>query len=91
MNYKNLTYFKKTRILNRRQVRWALEIQDISYELIYHKKNENILANVLIRRNDQTILKNRKIFFNEISIEKAKKRNFHSKMNIVEVNQKQEI
>ena len=90
-DHKNLTYFKETRILNRRQTRWALEIQDISYELVYRKGNENTLADVLTRRSDQIILEDRKIFLNEISIEEAKKKNFHLKMNIVEVTQEQGI
>ena len=85
IDYKNLTFFKKIRILNRRQVRWTLEIQNISYELVYRKSNKNTLVDVLIRRSDQTILENRKIFLNEISIKEVKKRNFHIKMNSIEV------
>ena len=90
-DHKNLTYFKEARILNRRQARWALEIQDIPYELVYRKGSENTLANALTRRSDQAVLENRKIFLNEVSIEEAKKRNFHSKMNITEVTQDQDI
>ena len=84
-DYKNLIYFKKVRIINRRQVRWTLKTQDISYELIYRRENENILINVLIKRKNESILENRKIFLNEISLKETKKRNFHLKMNITKV------
>ena len=51
-DYKNLTYFKETRILNRRQTRWVLKIQDILYKLVYRKDNENIFTDVLTKKND---------------------------------------
>ena len=91
IDYKNLIYFKKTRILNRRQTRWILKIQDISYELIYRKDNENTLIDVLIRRKNKSTLENRKIFLSKISLKKIRENNFYFKINITEVKQEQEI
>lgn len=34
-DHKNLTYFRKIRITNRRQVRWTLKVQDILFKLKY--------------------------------------------------------
>ena len=63
--------------------------QNISYELIYRKDNENILIHVLIRRKDEFALENRKIFLTEIFLKEVKKRNFYFKINIVKVKQEQ--
>lgn len=54
INHKNLTYFQDARITNRRQARWALEIQNISFQLEYIKEKENTVTDAIIRRKDAT-------------------------------------
>lgn len=49
-DHKNLEYFKETRIINRQQARWALEIQDVPYTLEYIKGKDNIVADALKNR-----------------------------------------
>lgn len=63
MDHKNLTYFKEVWIMNRRQVRWAFEVQDVPFELKYQKGKDNIVADVLTRKKDErTSFEDRVIF-----------------------------
>ena len=88
-DHKNLEYFKHAKITNRRQARWALEIQNIPYQIEYRKGKNNIGADALTRRKDQTTLEERKIFLNELSLEKAKEQGYHSRLNIVQVTEEE--
>ena len=72
-DHKNLKYFKHIKIINTRQTRWTLKIQNISYRIEYRKEKDNIETNVLTRRENKIILKKRKIFLNELILNKIKK------------------
>ena len=84
-NYKNLKYFKHVKITNKRQVRWTLKIQNILYQIEYRKEKDNIETNVLTRRENKTILKERKIFLNELTLNKVKEQEFYSRMNVTQL------
>lgn len=51
-DHKNLTYFTSTKVLNRRQVRWAEELAKFNYRIAYQKGSENNRADALSRRSD---------------------------------------
>ena len=51
-DHKNLIYFTSTKVLNRRQVRWAEELARFNYKITYQKGSENNRADALSRRND---------------------------------------
>lgn len=85
-DHKNLTYFQDARITNRRQARWAFEIQKIPFKLEYIKGKDNTIVDIITRRKDATEkLEPRKIFLQIMSIEKTKKRGYHLFMEISEV------
>ena len=78
-DHKNLTYFKEVKITNRQQARWALEIQDVPYHITYKEKEENVVADALSRKEDNIEpLKPRPLFFQNMTIEKAKRKGYHS-------------
>ena len=47
INHQNLKYFHKAKILNPRQVHWALKIQGIPYKIEYQFKKKNTVADIL--------------------------------------------
>lgn len=51
-DHKNLLYFTTTKVLNRRQVRWAEELSKYHFKIIYRKGGENGKADALSRRAD---------------------------------------
>ena len=51
-DHKNLTYFTTTKVLNRRQVRWAELLASYNFQIHYHKGSENGRADALSRRSD---------------------------------------
>lgn len=51
-DHKNLGYFTTTKILNRRQVRWAEQLAPFYFKIHYRKGNENGKADALSRRAD---------------------------------------
>ena len=53
-DHKNLTYFQEAKITNRQQARWALERQDVPYHITYRKGEENVVADALLRKEDNT-------------------------------------
>lgn len=48
----NLTYWKSTKVLNRRQVRWAETLAGFNFRIIHVKGTENGRADALSRRPD---------------------------------------
>ena len=58
-NYKNLIYFIITKILNRRQVRWAEIFKKYKFTIYYILKKDNSRINVFNRRLN-LIKKNKK-------------------------------
>jgi len=48
-NHQNLTYFKTAVSLNRRQARWAEELQSYDFDLFYRKGSSNLKADTLSR------------------------------------------
>ena len=77
-DHKNLTYFQEAKITNRQQVRWALEIQDVPYHITYRKGEENIIANALSRKEDNTEpFKLRPISLQNMALEKTKSKGYH--------------
>ena len=88
-DHKNLTYFQKAKITNRRQVRWALEIQDVPYHITYRKREDNVVADTLSRKEDNTEpLKPRPIFFQNMALKKAKSKGYHPHYNIARLEEK---
>jgi hypothetical protein len=51
-DYKNLTYFITTKVLNRKQVRWAKFLASYNFQIYYQKGSENEKANILSRKSD---------------------------------------
>ena len=51
-DHKNLIYFLLTKVLNRRQVRWAETLAAYNFVIIYRKGSENARADALSRRTD---------------------------------------
>jgi hypothetical protein len=49
-DHKNLEYFARPCILNRRQMRWLEMLMHYNYEIHYHPGNKNCAANALSRR-----------------------------------------
>jgi len=51
-DHKNLTFFTTTKILNRRQTRWAETLGQYNFKIVYQKGSENARADALSRRAD---------------------------------------
>ena len=51
-DHKNLTSFTTTKVLNKRQVRWAEELSSYNFKISYRKGTENQAADALSRRTD---------------------------------------
>jgi hypothetical protein len=51
-DHKNLIYFTTTKVLNRRQVRWAETLAPYNFVIAYRKGSENARADALSRRTD---------------------------------------
>jgi hypothetical protein len=50
LDHKNLVYFIMTKVLNRRQVRWAEILAIYNFKILYIKGNENARADTLSRK-----------------------------------------
>ena len=88
-NHNNLTYFQEAKITNRQQARCALEIQDVPYHITYKKGEENVVANALSRKENNTEpLKPRPIFLQSMLLEKAKSKSYHPHYNIARLEKK---
>ena len=88
-DHKNLTYFQEAKITNRQQARWALEIQDVPYHITYKKGNENVVANALSRKEDNTEpLEPQLIFLQNMALEKAKHKGYHPHYNVARLEEK---
>ena len=48
-NHQNLTYFKTVILLNRRQARWAEQLEQYNFDLLYRKGTSNAKADLLSR------------------------------------------
>ena len=51
-NYKNLKYFTTTKVLNKRQARWAEELAKYNFVIYYCIGASNMKANLLLCRAD---------------------------------------
>src|SRR5579871_4577319 len=51
-DHKNLTFFTTTKMLNRRQTRWAETLGQYNFKIMYQKGSENARADALSRRID---------------------------------------
>jgi RNase H-like domain found in reverse transcriptase/Reverse transcriptase (RNA-dependent DNA polymerase)/Integrase zinc binding domain/Chromo (CHRromatin Organisation MOdifier) domain len=54
-DHKNLTWFTTTKVLNRRQVRWAETLASYNFSIHYQKGSENGRADALSRRADHRV------------------------------------
>jgi transposase InsO family protein len=54
-DHRNLLYFMTTKMLNRRQARWAMNLADFDFAITYVKGTENGKADALSRRVDYSI------------------------------------
>ena len=85
----NLTYFQEAKITNRQQARWALEIQDVPYHITYRNGKENVVADVLSRKEDNTEpLEPLPIFFQNMTLEKAKSKGYHPHYNVAKLGER---
>ena len=88
-DHKNLTYFQEAKITNRQQARWTLEIQDVPYHITYRKGEENVVADVLLRKEDNTEpLELRPIFLQNMALEKAKSKGYHPHYDVARLEEK---
>jgi len=51
-DHKNLEYFNTTKILNRRQHRWAELLQSFNFKVVYHEGRLNDKTDALSRHRD---------------------------------------
>ena len=51
-DHKNLEYFTTTKVLNKRQARWAEELAEYNFVIYYRTGASNTKANLLSRRAD---------------------------------------
>ena len=51
-DYKNLTYFTTTKVLNRRQVRWSEMLGEYKFQILYILGKDNSRADALSCRSD---------------------------------------
>ena len=51
-DHKNLEYFTTTKVLNKRQARWAEELAEYNFVIIYCTGASNTKADLLSRRAD---------------------------------------
>ena len=49
-DHQNLTYFKKPQNLNRRQVRWVMDLQEYKFVIKYQPGKANTKADILSQR-----------------------------------------
>ena len=88
-DYKNLIYFQEAKITNRQQARWALEIQDVPYHITYRKGEENVVADALSRKEDNTKpLKPQPIFFQNMTLKKTKSKSYYPHYNVARLEEK---
>jgi hypothetical protein len=50
MDHKDLEYFMMTKVLNRRQARWAQELAGVDFKIYYSKGTSNGKPDALLRR-----------------------------------------
>jgi hypothetical protein len=51
-DHKNLEYFSTTKVLNRRQARWAMDLAEFDFKIIYRPGLQNGKADALSRRSE---------------------------------------
>ena len=54
-DHRNLEYFQTTKILNRRQARWAEILSEFNFVITYCPGEKNVKADALLRRTDPTL------------------------------------
>ena len=51
-DHKNLQYFTKSRVLNRRQARWSMFLSEFQFKVVYRSGSKQVLSDALSRRSD---------------------------------------
>ena len=84
-----MTYFQEAKITNRQQARWALEIQDVLYHITYKKGEENVVADALSKKKNNTEpFELQPIFFQNMALEKAKHKGYHPHYDVARLEEK---
>lgn len=63
-----------------------LEVQDVSFKLKFQKEKNNVMVDMLIRKEDTTeLLESRPIFLKKIFLEKTKHEEYHSSIKVLKL------
>ena len=84
-NHKKLTYFQITKVLNRRQARWAKKLATYNFRITHCKEINNVRTNALNKRFDYMI---NKLHQKKQILQKKKDSLVYHKIAIIQLNSK---
>ena len=84
-NHKNLTYFQITKVLNRRQARWAKKLATYNFRITHCKEINNVRIDALSKRFDYMI---NKLHQKQQILKKSEDSLIYHKIAIIQLNSK---